>query len=117
MHALLRERLWRKLESLPDDRVYQVLDYIEFLESRYAQSPSIASGARGLADRFEDTMRARRVAAGVISGTMEVVGVAARMVDGVADVGRALVTGQPSTPRSEPPRAVKVLPEGGSEEA
>lgn len=96
MHALLRERLWRKLESLPEERVYHVLDYIEFLESKYAQAPSAASGARGLAERFEDTLRARRVATGVISGAMEVVGVAARMVDGVTDVGRAFVTGRPA---------------------
>jgi hypothetical protein len=117
MHALLRERLWRKLESMPDERVYQVLDYVEFLESKYAPVPSAASGARGLAERFEDTMRARRVASSVISGTMEVVGVAARMVDGVADVGRAFVTGQPSSPQSQPPSATPqpTLPAGGSE--
>src|SRR5262245_23158541 len=33
----LRERLNRKLEALSDERGYQVLDYIEFLESKYAE--------------------------------------------------------------------------------
>jgi hypothetical protein len=35
MHDILRERLMRKIESLPEDQVYQILDYIEFLESKY----------------------------------------------------------------------------------
>lgn len=100
MHALLRERLWRKLEALPEDRVYQVLDYVEFLESKYAPAPSQASGARRFAERLEDTMRARRMAGSVISGTMDVVGIAARVVDGVTDVGRALVTGETSASRT-----------------
>lgn len=117
MHALLRERLWRKLESLTDDRLYQVLDYIEFLESKYAAAPATASGARGVAERIEDAMRAKRLASGFISGTMEVVGAAARVLDGVADVGRAFVTGQPSAPRREPPPPLAASPEGGSEPA
>ncbi len=36
MHDVLRTRLLRKLESLPEAQVYQVLDYIEFLESKYS---------------------------------------------------------------------------------
>ena len=36
MHDVLRTRILRKLESLPEDQVYQVLDYMEFLESKYA---------------------------------------------------------------------------------
>jgi hypothetical protein len=33
MHDALRQRLIRKIESLPDEQIYQILDYIEFLES------------------------------------------------------------------------------------
>ncbi len=32
MHEILRDRILRRLEALPEDRLYQVLDYVEFLE-------------------------------------------------------------------------------------
>ncbi len=31
MDELLKERILRRLEDLPDDKAYQVLDYMEFL--------------------------------------------------------------------------------------
>jgi hypothetical protein len=37
MHDILRERIWRKLQALPPEQVYQVLDYLEFLEAKYAR--------------------------------------------------------------------------------
>src|SRR5262245_41710915 len=37
MNDHLRERIVRKLETLSDERGYQVLDYVEFIESRYAE--------------------------------------------------------------------------------
>ena len=37
MNEHLRDRILRKLETLSDERGYQVLDYVEFLESRYAE--------------------------------------------------------------------------------
>ena len=50
MNDHLRERILRKLETLSDEPGYQVLDYVEFIESRYAEreAPAIAdrSGAR-----------------------------------------------------------------------
>ena len=44
MHDVMRKRLWRKLEALPDEQLYQVLDFIEFLEAKYA--PGKAPAAR-----------------------------------------------------------------------
>ncbi len=40
MNEILRDRLLRKLDALPDDKAYQVLDYVEFLESKYAERPA-----------------------------------------------------------------------------
>ena len=40
MNEHLRDRILRKLETLSDERGYQVLDYVEFLESRYAERQS-----------------------------------------------------------------------------
>ena len=38
----IRERINRKLDSLAEDRLYQVLDFVEYLESKYAarQNPA-----------------------------------------------------------------------------
>ena len=37
MNDLLKQRIARALDALSDDRGYQILDYIEFLESKYAE--------------------------------------------------------------------------------
>ena len=34
MNDILRERLIRKLDTLPEEKIYQILDYIDFLESK-----------------------------------------------------------------------------------
>ncbi len=35
MNDVMRKRIQRKLENLPDEVVYQVVDYIDFLERKY----------------------------------------------------------------------------------
>jgi hypothetical protein len=91
MHDVMRKRLWRKLESLPDDQIYQVLDYIEFLEARYArQAQAPADGLQRLAERFEDRLRARSLAPAAIGGTMRLIGTAGRVLDGLTEAGREL---------------------------
>jgi hypothetical protein len=36
MHDVLRQRKLRGIESLPDEPICQVFDFIEFMESKYA---------------------------------------------------------------------------------
>ena len=36
MNEQLKQRIVRRLETLADDRGYQILDFVEFLESKYA---------------------------------------------------------------------------------
>ena len=91
MNDILKERLLRKLESLPEEKAYQVLDYIEFLESKYADRPACAPAFQKVAETLEDTMRAGRVPITVIKGTMDAVGKAGRFLDGLAAAGRAAV--------------------------
>jgi hypothetical protein len=106
MHDVLRDRILRKLEVLPESQVYQVLDYIEFLEARYAQARAAKPDAlQRFAERLEDSMRMRSVAPKVISGTVGIVGTARRVLQGVADAGREILgTGAPGTqaPGSRP---------------
>ncbi len=94
MHDMLRERLWRNLDALPEDKLYQVLDYIEFLSSRYNREPVRANSSfQRFGDRLQDHMRMNGVGLGVIRGTLEAVGTADRVVNDLADAGRTLLRG------------------------
>jgi len=114
MHEQLRERILRKLETLPDVRGYQVLDYVEFLESRYAektaQSPNVF---QRFAEGVEDSLRAGRVSANTIAETMGLLNKAMGVLSGVAAAGKSVATDvmdaatrpavRPPAPPSPPP--------------
>ncbi len=89
MNDILRERMLRKLETLSEERAYQVLDYIEFLESKYAERPAGAAPFQKVAETLEDTLRAGRVPVTMIKGTMDAVGKAGRFLEGLAAAGKA----------------------------
>ncbi len=98
MHDVMRKRLWRKLEALPDDQLYQVLDFIEFLEAKYA--PGVAPEPNGLqrfAERLEDRLRVRSLAPQAMSGTMKLIGTAGRWLDNLSEVGQGIIEGLKST--------------------
>jgi hypothetical protein len=109
MNEFLKKRIDRKLEVLPDERVYQILDYIEFLESKYAAKTSGEPGPfQKLAETVEDTMRAGRLSAGAIRGTMDAMSAAGRVMGGLAAAGKAVVdqvAGGNEGPRLETPPA------------
>ena len=93
MHDVLRDRVLRKLESLPDDQLYQVLDYIEFLESKYGD-PDLKREATGLqrfAERLEDGLRRRTVSPATIREAFQLISAADRVLSGVSSAGRQLV--------------------------
>ena len=71
MNEHLRDRILRKLETLSDERGYQVLDYAEFLESRYAEreSPNANTFTR-FTEAIEDKLRAGKVSASAIAETV-----------------------------------------------
>ena len=105
MNDILRERLLRKLEALSEDKVYQVLDYVEFLESKYAERPAGAPAFQKVAETLEDTMRAGRVPVTIIKGTMDAVGKAGRFFEGLAAAGKAAVDEARKKTAEEPPPA------------
>ena len=117
MHDILKERLARQIEALPEQQLYQVLDYIEFLNSKYAresQRPPVSSLQR-FGERLEDKLRINRVGFDVIRGTLNVVGAADRVVSGLAEAGRSILGDTPPAPppsqspqqlrKPEPPRS------------
>jgi hypothetical protein len=93
MNDILRERLIRKLDTLPEEKIYQILDYIDFLESKYAPKVSTAPNPlKRFAEGIEDTLRAGKMSAGVIGGTMSVMNKAVGVVTDVANAGKSVAT-------------------------
>lgn len=89
MHDLLRERIVRKLEVLPEQQLYQVLDYIEFLEKKYAADAARQPDSlQRFAERLEDGMRVRNVGPKVISGTVGLIGSARKVMKTVSDTAK-----------------------------
>jgi hypothetical protein len=103
VNDVLRERLQRLLDALPDDKAYQVLDYIEFLESKYAARPAGAPAFQKVAEALEDTMRAGRVPVSIIARTMDAVAKAGTLLDRVAAAGKAAVEEAKRKPADPPP--------------
>lgn len=92
MNEHLRDRILRRLETLNDERGYQVLDYVEFLESKYAErqtAPGQSPFTR-FAEAVEDRMRAGRMSAQTISETMSLMNRAMGILNGVAAAGKSM---------------------------
>ena len=111
MNDLLRQRILRRLESLPDERAYQILDYVEFLESKYAERAVPSGLLARITETVEDTMRAAKLPVQAISGTASVMDSAGRLMKGLAAAGQAVideavkVASPPPAPPSPPPKA------------
>jgi hypothetical protein len=135
MNSNLRDRIVRTLDVLPDERGYQLLDYIEFLESKYAERTAQSPNAlQRFAEGVEDTLRAGRVSASTISETMGLMNKAMGVLSGVAAAGKSVASDvvdaasrnvarvtterpaavTPATPSAEPPAAPPTDPSGGT---
>ena len=90
MNEHLRERILRKLETLPDERGYQVLDYVEFPESRYAEKTSTASAFTRFSEAVEDRLRAGKVSATTIAEAMSLMNRAAGVLNGALAAGKSM---------------------------
>jgi len=91
MNDNLRDRILRKLETLSDERGYQVLDYVEFLESRYAerQSPN-ANAFTKFTEAIEDKLRAGKVSASAIAETVGFMNRAASVLNNAVETGKSM---------------------------
>jgi hypothetical protein len=122
MNPLLRDRVVRALDTMSDEQAYHVLDYIEFLESKYAVRPSLASAFQRFAEGVEDTLRAGRVPATAVSETMTFLNKAVGVLGGVAAAGRSVANdivdaatrpAAPSPAPASPPAALPPHPPPG----
>ncbi len=95
MNPYLRDKLLQKLESLSDERGYQVLDYVEFMESKYAERQTAAAGANPLtrfADAVEERLRAGKVSASAVAETMGLMNKAVGVLSGAAAAANSVAT-------------------------
>lgn len=107
MHDALRQRLLRRIESLPEEQVYQALDYIEFLESKYAERiAQEATGLQRFAEKLEDRLRRRTVSPANIREAFQLISAADRVLSNVSTAGRQILSelnGPASDAGEEPP--------------
>ena len=92
MNQHLRERILRKLETLNDERAYQILDYIEFLESKYAERQNPNNVFTKFADSVEDGLRAGKISTAAIAESMNLMNKAMGVLGGVAAAGKAVAS-------------------------
>ena len=100
MNEHLRDRILRKLETLSDERGYQVLDYVEFIESRYAEreAPNPSTFSR-FTEAIEDKLRAGRVSASAIAETVGFMNRAASVLNDALETGKNMANELVNTAR------------------
>lgn len=93
MHDTLRDRIMRRLEALPEERLYQVLDYIEFVESKYAARKAPPPNVlQRFAEGVEDTLRAGNLSASTVAEAMGFMSKAMNVLGGVAAAGASVAS-------------------------
>jgi hypothetical protein len=126
MNEHLRSRIQRRLESLSDDRGYQILDYIEFLESKYgdksppASSTSAANPFTKFTDAVEDRLRAGRVSATAIAETVNLMNKATSVLSSALNATKTMASELAAVPEqmrqaSTQPSGTKPASAGSSE--
>ena len=112
MNEILRKQIWRKLENLPDEKVYAVLDFIEFLESEYGSKD--ASGApafQRFAENFQKQMRRARMPATAVRESMKVLGATDRVLDAFRQAGKEFLAELEQGKPEPPPKKTNDPPE------
>ena len=118
MNEHLRDRILRKMETLSDERGYQVLDFVEFLESRYAEreSPSASTFTR-FTEAIEDKLRASKVSASAIAETVGFMNRAANVLNSALETGKNMASELVNTTRPPSPGPPPSTPTSASSPA
>ena len=86
MNENLRAKIMAKLATLDDEPGRQVLDYLEFLESKYNRSRRAAGALQRITENLEDSLGSVRL--GEMAGRG--VDAAGRLVAGIVAAGRTV---------------------------
>jgi hypothetical protein len=103
MNDLLRQRITKLLEALDDEKAYQVLDYAEFITSKYGARSEPDGLLAKITATVENTMRAGKLPVQAITGTMSVMDSAAKVMKGLAAAGQAVVEEAVKAAETRPP--------------
>jgi hypothetical protein len=118
MHDVLRHRLMRRIESLPDQQIYQVLDFIEFLESKYAKDLQVeATGLQKFAESLEDKMRKKAVSPSTIREAFQLIAAADRVLSNVSAAGKQILSDLGAAGSEEPQKPQRAKEGGAGPEA
>ena len=121
MNEILKKQVWRQLDALPEEKVYSVLDYIDFLTSEYADRAAPGPPAfQKFAEGVQDQMRRGRMSANAVNTTMKVLGQADRVLDSFRQAGKEFLAeleagkpepgpGEDETPK--PPESREIIVE------
>lgn len=110
MQANLKDRILRHLETLPDERGYQVLDYIEFLESKYAERSAPDNVFTRLTETVENTMRAGKMPLDAIAGTVTFFDGASKVMRGLASAAQSVVDEAAKVTKGSKPADTPAVP-------
>jgi hypothetical protein len=102
MNDLLKHRINRLPDTLTDERGYQVLDFVEFLTSKYAERGQPTGFLAKITETVENTMRAGKLPIQAISGTMGLMDSATKVMKGLAAAGQAVVDEAVKAAESKP---------------
>ena len=101
MNDNLKSKIVRRLDDLPDDMGRQVLDYLDFLESKYNLSRRAPSTVQRLAENIEDRIGIGSVTDMATKGAAQVAEAASKMMEGLAAAGRVVADELTATPSKE----------------
>jgi hypothetical protein len=91
MDEKLRTTIHQKLADFSDEEARQLLDFMEFLESKYNRSSRPRSAFEKLADNVEGTLRGSSIGGAAIKGTSQVLDAAGELMRGVVSAGRSVL--------------------------
>lgn len=111
MNEILRAKIIRKLDGLSDETGRQILDYLEFVESKYNRSRRSVSPLKRVAETIEETLGGANITDAAAKGTAQMVEAAGRMMSGLAAAGRAVADELSKAAPPPPPPPEDALPE------
>lgn len=91
MNRFLRKKIWRRLESLPDESAHAVLELLDELEAEEpvpGSADRADAGFQRVGEQVGEGLRRRRVPGAVRRSTMKALAVGDRVLEIVRETGR-----------------------------
>ena len=91
MNENLKTTIAQKLDNMTDESGRQLMDYIEYLESKYNRSSRERSTFERLAENVEGTLRSSKIGEAAVKGTGGIIDVAGTVARSFAAAGQAVL--------------------------